>query len=67
MALNGGHSDERILRMIIDLAKPAHAEVVAVHVVEIDWTKPLDTDVTGSSEEVQRVLDMAEDQASMPG
>ena len=67
VALNGGHSDERILRMIIDLAKPAHAEVVAVHVVEIDWTKPLDADVTGSSEEVQRVLDMAEDQAEHAG
>ena len=36
VALNGGNSDERILRMIIDMAKPAHAEVVAVHVVEID-------------------------------
>ena len=36
------------------------AELIAVHVVEIDWTLPLDADIAGRSEEVQRVLDMAE-------
>jgi nucleotide-binding universal stress UspA family protein len=34
--------------------------VIAVHVVEIDWTLPLDADIAGRSEEVQRVLDSAE-------
>jgi len=33
---------------------------VAVYVVEIDWTLPLDADIAGRSEEVQRVLDEAE-------
>ena len=33
---------------------------MAVHVVEIDWTMPLDADVAGSSESVQRILDLAE-------
>ena len=28
--------------------------------MEIDWTLPLDADVAGSSEEAQRVLDVAE-------
>ena len=41
-------------------AKPSKAELVAVHVVEIDWTLPLDADIAGRSEEVQRVLDLAE-------
>jgi nucleotide-binding universal stress UspA family protein len=36
---------------------------VAVHVVEIDWTLPLDADIAGSSEDAQRVLDMAEEVA----
>jgi nucleotide-binding universal stress UspA family protein len=36
---------------------------VAVHVVEIDWTLPLDADIAGRSEEVQRVLDTAEEVA----
>ena len=38
----------------------AKAELIAVHVVEIDWTLPLDADIAGRSEEVQRVLDTAE-------
>ena len=34
------------------------AELIAVHVVEIDWTLPLDADIAGRSEEVQQVLDI---------
>ena len=43
-----------------DYARHAKAELVAVHVVEIDWTLPLDADIAGRSEEVRRVLDIAE-------
>ncbi|HLO35510.1 MAG TPA: universal stress protein [Candidatus Deferrimicrobium sp.] len=60
LALNGGSSDGRIVRLAADYARQAKAELVAVHVVEIDWTLPLDADIAGRSEEVQRVLDMAE-------
>jgi nucleotide-binding universal stress UspA family protein len=60
LALNGGPSDGRIVQLVADLARLSKAEVVAVHVVEIDWTLPLDADVAGSSEEAQRVLDAAE-------
>jgi nucleotide-binding universal stress UspA family protein len=67
VALNGGPSDARILRLVLDLAKPAHAEVVAVHVVEIDWTLPIDADIAVRSEEAQRVLDMAETIAEQVG
>jgi nucleotide-binding universal stress UspA family protein len=63
VALNGGPSDERIMRLVLELAKATHAKVVAVHVVEIDWTLPLDADVADRSEDAQRVLDMAETQA----
>ena len=31
-----------------------------MHVVEIDWTLPLDADVAGHDESAQRVLDIAE-------
>ncbi len=67
VALNGGPSDARILRLALDLAKPARAEVVAVHVVEIDWTQPLDASIAETSEDAQRVLDMAETQAEHAG
>jgi len=60
LALNGGPSDARIVRLVAEHAKHTKAELVAVHVVEIDWTLPLDADIAGRSEEVQRILDTAE-------
>lgn len=63
IALSGGLSDGRIVRLAIDLARPSKAKLVAVHVVEIDWTMPLDADVAGRSEAVQRILDLAEETA----
>jgi nucleotide-binding universal stress UspA family protein len=60
VALNGGPSDERIVSLVADQARHNKAELVAVHVVEVDWTQPLDADIAGRSEEVQRVLDTAE-------
>jgi nucleotide-binding universal stress UspA family protein len=60
VALNGGPSDPRIVRLVAEQAARTRAELVAVHVVEIDWTLPLDADIAGRSEEVQRVLDSAE-------
>ena len=59
VALNGGPSDARIVRLVVGLATKG-VEVIAVHVVEIDWTLPLDADIAGRSDEVQRVLDSAE-------
>jgi nucleotide-binding universal stress UspA family protein len=63
VALNGGPSDARIVRLVAQQAHASKAEVIAVHVVEIDWTLPLDADIAGRSEEVQRVLDTAEEVA----
>ncbi len=60
VALSGGAMDERIVRLVVEIARPTRAEVAAVHVVEIDWTLPLDADVAERSEEAQRVLDVAE-------
>ena len=60
LALNGGPSDARIVRLVASLAAKTKAELIAVHVVEIDWTLPLDADVAGRSEGAQRVLDIAE-------
>lgn len=60
VALNGGPSDARIVRLAAETTRAGKAELIAIHVVEIDWTLPLDADIAGRSEEVQRVLDMAE-------
>jgi nucleotide-binding universal stress UspA family protein len=60
IALSGGRTDRSIVALAVELARPAKAELVGVHVVEIDWTLPLDADVAGRSEDAQRVLDIAE-------
>ena len=60
VALDGGPSDTRIVRLVAEVARQTKAQLVAVHVVEIDWTLPLDADIAGRSDEVQRVLDSAE-------
>ena len=60
VALSGGRTDRPIAALAAGLARPVKADVVGVHVVEIDWTLPLDADVAGRSEDAQRVLDIAE-------
>ena len=60
VALSGGRTDRPIVALAAEVAKQSHAELVGVHVVEIDWTLPLDADVAGQSEDAQRVLDIAE-------
>ncbi len=60
LAVNGGPGDQRIVRLACELGRSGKLELVAVHIVEIDWTLPLDADVAGRSDEAQRVLDMAE-------
>jgi nucleotide-binding universal stress UspA family protein len=60
IAVNGGPSDERIIRLVSEHARMTKADLIAVHILEIDWTLPLDSDIVGNSDEVQRVLDNAE-------
>ncbi len=60
VALNGAPSDAVIVRLVAELARPARAELIGVHVVEINWTLPLDADIAGSSDDAQRILDLAE-------
>ena len=66
IALNGGAGDASLVRLVAH-AGHGKAELVAVHVVEIDWTLPLDADVAGRSEEAMRVLDGAEAAADAAG
>ena len=60
LAVNGGPSDARIVRLACQAAKVAKGQLVAVHVVEIDWSLPLEADVASRSEDAQRVLDAVE-------
>lgn len=60
IALSGGATDSAIVRLALEVSRHSHAEIVGVHVVELDWTQPLDADVAERSEDAQRVLDAAE-------
>jgi nucleotide-binding universal stress UspA family protein len=60
IALSGVPGDARIVQLVSELGRPLKAELVAVHVVEIGWSLPLDADIAGRSEEAQRILDLAE-------
>jgi nucleotide-binding universal stress UspA family protein len=60
VALSGGRTDRQIVTLAADIARAGRADIVGVHVVEIDWTLPLDADVAGHDENAQRVLDIAE-------
>jgi nucleotide-binding universal stress UspA family protein len=65
IALSGGPIDNAIVRLALEVTRHSHAELIAVHVVELDWTQPLDADVAERSEEAQRVLDAAEGVAEL--
>jgi nucleotide-binding universal stress UspA family protein len=67
LALNGAPTDRLVVAYAAALGKPSKAQLVALHVVEIDWTLPLDGSVSGLTEEAQRVLDVAETDAEHLG
>jgi nucleotide-binding universal stress UspA family protein len=60
LALAGGPCDDRIVKLAVELGRPARAELIGVHVVEVGWSMPLDADIAARSEEAQHILDHAE-------
>jgi len=67
VALSGHANGERLIRLAAQFARIQKSELIGVHVVEIDWSMPLDADIAGRSEEIQRVLDLAETAAEAAG
>ena len=67
VALSGHPNGQRLVRLVAEMARVSKAEVIGVHVVEVDWSMPLDMDIAGQSDEIQRVLDVAEATAEAAG
>ena len=67
IALSGHPNGMRLVKLVAELARAHKAELIGVHVVEVDWSMPLDMDIAGRSEEIQQVLDMAEGTAENAG
>src|SRR4051812_50023497 len=60
LALNGGPTDELVVTLGCQLAKPATAELVAIHVIEVDWSHELSDELTSENEAASAVLDQAQ-------
>ena len=67
VALSGHPNGQRLVKLVGELARAHKAEVIGVHVIEIDWSMPLDMDIAGRSDEIQQILDMAEGTAESVG
>lgn len=63
LALSGGPCDDRLVRLAADLARASRGELVGVHIVEVEWSMPLDADIASRSEAAQQILDRAESTA----
>jgi nucleotide-binding universal stress UspA family protein len=63
LSLNGGPTDELVIECGCKLARADESELVAVYVVEVDWSHDLDDDLEDQREEASRALDLAEGMA----
>ena len=60
LGLNGGPTDELVIHLGCQLAKIGNAELVAIHVIEVDWRHELSEELTTANETASALLDMAE-------
>jgi nucleotide-binding universal stress UspA family protein len=60
LGLNGGSTDRLVVQLGCDLARAYGTELIALHVVEVDWRHDLGDEIPGSRERASAVLDMAE-------
>jgi len=67
LGLSGGISDPLVVGAATRLARQARADVIAVHVIEVDWTHDLADMVPGGQQRASEVLDRAEAQAERAG
>lgn len=67
VALGGTSVDPEIIRVAVTLGKPAKAEIVAIHVIEVRWNLPLDAVLEAESERGEIVLDEAVKVAEQAG
>jgi nucleotide-binding universal stress UspA family protein len=67
LGLNGGPTDALVVRLGCTLARPFKSELVALHVVEVDWRHDLGEDLASGNEAASAILDTAEGIAEKHG
>lgn len=60
LSLNGGPTDDLVVHLGCQLAKSSSAELVAVHVIEVNWRHELSEEMTTQNEAASALLDRAE-------
>lgn len=60
LALNGGPTDELVVSVGCQLVRHTQAELVAIHVIEVDWSHELSDELTDENVAASAVLDLAE-------
>ena len=63
LSLNGGPTDDLVVDFGCKLARSDSTELVAVYVVEVDWSHDLADDLESQREQASRILDLAEGMA----
>lgn len=60
LGLNGSSTDPLVVKAGVEMARAHQTELVALHIVEVDWRHDLDDEIPGSRELASTVLDLAE-------
>ena len=60
LGLNGSTTDLLVVKAGVEMARAHATELIALHVVEVDWRHDLDDEMPGSRELASTVLDLAE-------
>lgn len=61
---NGSGVDEEVIRLACSLARKSKAKVYTVHIIEVERSLPLDTQIDSKTDEADRILTHAEDIAA---
>ena len=67
VALAGTSADPDMLRLVASIAKPARAEVIGIHVIEVRWNLPLDAVLEPELDRGEELLASAKKVASQAG
>ena len=67
VALAGTSADPDLLRLVASIAKPAKAEVVGIHVIEVRWNLPLDAVMEPELDRGEELLASAKKLADQAG
>jgi nucleotide-binding universal stress UspA family protein len=60
LGLNGGPTDQLVVDLACEFARTLRTELIALHIVEVDWRHELSEEVPGANDVASAVLDMAE-------